>query len=59
MATMPGLGVFFGTGVQADLANSNMNTMYWEQGGLGLGDVITIPTTPKMPKKFARHTEHT
>ncbi len=38
MATMPGLGVFFGTGVQADLANSNMNTMYWEQGGLGLGD---------------------
>ncbi len=38
MATMPGLGVFFGTGVQADLANSNMNTMYWEQDGLGLGD---------------------
>ena len=38
MATMPGVGVFFGTGVSADLANSDMNTMYWEQGGLGLGD---------------------
>jgi len=38
MATMPGVGVFFGTGVSADLANSEMNTMYWEQGGLGLGD---------------------
>ena len=38
MATMPGVGVFFGTGVSADLANSDMNTMYLEQGGLGLGD---------------------
>ena len=38
MATMPGVGVFFGTGVQADLANSDKNTMYLEQGGLGLGD---------------------
>ena len=38
MATMPGMGVFFGTGVSADLANSDMNTMYLEQGGLGLGD---------------------
>lgn len=38
MATMPGLDVFFGTGVQADLKDSNMNTMYWGQGGLGLGD---------------------
>ncbi|MCM1067431.1 MAG: M13 family metallopeptidase [Muribaculaceae bacterium] len=38
MATMPGVGVFFGTGVQADLKDSNMNTMYWGQGGLGLGD---------------------
>ncbi len=38
MATMPGLDVFFGTGVQADLMNSDMNTMYWGQGGLGLGD---------------------
>ncbi len=38
MATMPGLDVFFGTGVDADLANSDMNTMYWGQGGLGLGD---------------------
>ncbi len=38
MATLPGLGVFFGTGVGADLANSDVNTMYWGQGGLGLGD---------------------
>lgn len=38
MATMPGLDVFFGTGVSADLANSNVNTMYWSQSGLGLGD---------------------
>lgn len=38
MATMPGVGTFFGTGVEADLANANMNTMYWGQGGLGLGD---------------------
>lgn len=38
MASMPGVGVFFGTGVSADLANSDMNTMYLEQGGLGLGD---------------------
>ncbi len=37
MATMPGLGVFFGTGVEADLANSDVNTMYWAQSGLGLG----------------------
>lgn len=38
MATMPGMGVFFGTGVSADLKDSNVNTMYWGQGGLGLGD---------------------
>ena len=38
MATMPGLGVFFGTGVEADLKNADINTMYWGQGGLGLGD---------------------
>ena len=38
MATMPGLDVFFGTGVMADLKDSNVNTMYWGQGGLGLGD---------------------
>lgn len=38
MATLPGVGVFFGTGVQADLKNSDMNVMYWGQGGLGLGD---------------------
>ena len=35
---MPGMGVFFGTGVQADLKDSNVNAMYWGQGGLGLGD---------------------
>ena len=37
-ATMPGVDVFFGTGVEADLKNSDMNTMYWMQSGLGLGD---------------------
>lgn len=38
MATMVGVDAFFGTGVDADMMNSNMNTMYWSQGGLGLGD---------------------
>lgn len=38
MTNIPGVDVFFGTGVEADLANSNMNTMYWAQSGLGLGD---------------------
>ena len=38
MATMVGIDAFFGTGVDADMMNSNMNTMYWQQGGLGLGD---------------------
>ena len=38
MATMQGLGVFFGTGVEADMKNADMNVMYLMQGGLGLGD---------------------
>lgn len=38
MATMVGIDAFFGTGVDADMMNSDMNTMYWSQGGLGLGD---------------------
>ncbi len=38
MATMVGVGAFFNTGVEADMKDSNMNTMYWSQGGLGLGD---------------------
>lgn len=38
MATMVGVDAFFGTGVDADMMNSEMNTMYWGQGGLGLGD---------------------
>ncbi|MBR5331937.1 MAG: M13 family metallopeptidase [Muribaculaceae bacterium] len=38
MASMIGIDAFFGTGVDADMMNSNMNTMYWQQGGLGLGD---------------------
>lgn len=29
---------FFGVGVMADLKNSDMNILYWGQGGLGLGD---------------------
>ena len=38
IATMPGVQAFFGTGVEADMMNSDMNVMYWSQGGLGLGD---------------------
>lgn len=38
MATMVGVSAFFGTGVDADMMNSKMNTMYWQQGGIGLGD---------------------
>lgn len=38
MATMIGVDAFFGTGVDADMKNSDMNVMYWGQGGLGLGD---------------------
>ncbi len=38
MSNMIGVNAFFGTGVDADMMNSNMNTMYWQQGGLGLGD---------------------
>lgn len=38
MATLPGINAFFGTGVEADMMNADMNVMYWGQGGLGLGD---------------------
>ena len=38
MATLPGVNAFYGTGVEADMMNSDMNAMYWGQGGLGLGD---------------------
>ncbi len=38
MATLPGVNAFFGTGVDADMMNASMNTMYLMQGGLGLGD---------------------
>lgn len=38
MATLPGIDAFFGTGVEADMLNSDMNEMYWMQGGLGMGD---------------------
>lgn len=38
MSNMIGVNAFFGTGVDADMMNSNMNTIYWQQGGLGLGD---------------------
>ncbi len=33
-----GEGGFFGAGVQADLANSDMQVLYMGQGGLGMGD---------------------
>lgn len=38
LATMPGIGAFFGTGVEADMMDASRNSMYWMQGGLGLGD---------------------
>lgn len=38
MADMIGISAFFVTGVEADMMNSNVNAMYWSQGGLGLGD---------------------
>jgi len=38
MATMPGISAFFDTGVEADLRNPDATAMYWQQGGLGLGD---------------------
>lgn len=38
MATMPGVGAFFGTGVDADMMDASMNVMYLMQGGIGLGD---------------------
>lgn len=38
MATLPGVSAFYGTGVDADLMNASMNTMYLMQDGLGLGD---------------------
>ncbi len=33
-----GEGGFFGAGVEADLANSDMQVLYMAQGGLGMGD---------------------
>ncbi len=38
MASMAGIDSFFGTGVEADMLNVDRNAMYWQQGGLGLGD---------------------
>ncbi len=38
MAGMMGVSAFFVTGVEADMMNSDVNAMYWSQGGLGLGD---------------------
>ena len=38
MATIPGIDAFFGTYVEADMLDVNRNAMYWNQGGLGLGD---------------------
>lgn len=38
MATLPGIDAFFGTEVSADMLNVDRNVMYWQQGGLGLGD---------------------
>lgn len=38
IVTLPGVDAFFNTAVEADLANADINTMYWGQSGLGLGD---------------------
>lgn len=38
LATLTGNAAFFNSGVGADMADASMNTMYLEQGGLGLGD---------------------
>ena len=40
MASMIGVSAFFVTGIEADMADSNVNAMYWSQGGLGLGDRV-------------------
>lgn len=49
IATMPGINAFFGTGVEADMLNVDRNAMYWQQGGLGLGD----------RDYYIEHSEHT
>lgn len=38
MASITGVSAFYDTEVEADMMNSNINTLYWGQGGLGLGD---------------------
>lgn len=38
LATKIGVDAFFATGVEADMMNSDVNAMYWSQGGMGLGD---------------------
>lgn len=38
LATKIGVDGFFSTGVEADMMNSDVNAMYWSQGGMGLGD---------------------
>ncbi len=38
LATKIGVDGFFATGVEADMMNSDVNAMYWSQGGMGLGD---------------------
>ena len=38
MANLAGLSAFYGTEVEADMMDSNVNTLYWGQDGLGLGD---------------------
>lgn len=38
LATVPGAGGFFVSGVEPDMKDANRNVMAWMQGGLGLGD---------------------
>ena len=38
LATKIGVDAFFSTGVEPDMMDSEVNAMYWSQGGMGLGD---------------------
>ncbi len=38
MASIPGISAFFDTYVEADMLDASRNSLYWSQGGMGLGD---------------------
>lgn len=59
LATMPGASGFFGTYVEADMLNADMNTMYLEQTSLGLGDrdyyILDGDNEKKMRDAYAKY----